>query len=85
MLMCMCMLTKRAQILFEQEQWKTLMALAADERVSVSELVRKAVDRMCVEDKILTQRRKAIEWIRANRVVVGPIDYKELINDGRKY
>ena len=43
MLMCMCMLNKRTQILFEDDIWFQLCALAEAKETSVGDLVRKAV------------------------------------------
>lgn len=91
MLMCMCMLTKRAQVLFEENEWKKLTSFARKRNASVGSLVREATKIVYLgqesEKKILTKRRKAYEEILRIRPkpVKGKIDYKEMINYGRKY
>ena len=86
MLMCMCMLTKRTQILFDTGLWNQITKLAAEKKISVSELVREALKEKLVENKIQTTRRKAIEWTLKHRPkpFKGRLDYEELINAGRE-
>lgn len=86
MLMCMCMLNKRAQILFDQSLWQILTNLSMVKKTSIGKLVREAVEEKYQKKHILEQRAKAIESTFANRLVSKKkIDYKELINYGRKY
>ena len=84
--MCMCMLTKRTNILLEQETWKKLVKLASERKASVGELVRDAVDKTYKDEMKLGKRIRAIEATLRDRLMSKKkIDYKELINYGRKY
>lgn len=85
--MCMCMLTKRTHILFDTQLWQTLTSLAQAKKTSVAKLVREAVAEKYVKESELAARRKAIESILKHRPlpVKGKIDYKALINYGRRY
>lgn len=81
------MLTKRVNFLFEEETYKMLQERAEFEKLSIGELVRKAVKKTYI-DKDSAKLKKiqaAHKWILANRKVQKSIDYKALINDGRKY
>lgn len=60
MLMCMCMLNKRTQILFSQSLWQTLTNLSIAKKVSVGKLVRDAVEKKYTKDQNLSSRIKAI-------------------------
>lgn len=79
------MLTKRTNILFEEKTWKELSMIAKRENTSVGELVRTAVEEKYSED-VLEKRRLAAEAILKHRPkpVKGRIDYKALINAGRR-
>ena len=80
------MLTKRTNILFENELWDLLVGVAQREKTSVGEIVRKAVRKVYSEDEIIERRKKALETIKRIRVrQKGVVDYKALINEGRKY
>ena len=82
----MCMLTKRTNILFDEALWKLLVAQAKKQKTSVGELVRTAARRMYDADQRTAMRKRAGENIRKIRKVQkGRVDYKELINYGRKY
>jgi len=86
MLMCMCMLTKRTQILFDIQIWTMLTTLAKVKKTSIAKLVRDAVEKTYMKDVELEERRKAIEEIERIRPhFKGKLDYKEMINYGRKY
>ena len=87
MLMCMCMLNVRAQILFDKTLWKTLNRVSKTKKTSISKLVRTAVEEVYMKTAELEIRRKAIESILKHRPapVKGRIDYKALINYGRRY
>lgn len=81
----MCMLTKRTNILFDKELWNQLTELARIEQVSVGELVRTAVEEKYLEDNRLEKIKRACQSIKAIRKrFKGKIDYKALINYGRK-
>lgn len=80
------MLTKRTNILFDEELWNTLVALAEKQKTSVGELVRTAARKVYDADQRISARKRAGEAIRKIRVIQkGRVDYKELINYGRKY
>lgn len=86
MLMCMCMLNVRAQILFDEELWRTLHRLSKTKKTSISSLVRNAVKKTYMKLEELETRRKAIEEIERIRPhFKGKLDYKEMINYGRRY
>lgn len=87
MCILMCMLNKRVQILFEEHVWENLNKLARAKDTSISSLIRDAVEKKYVLEIELEKRRKAVEAILRHRPtpVKGKIDYKALINAGRKY
>lgn len=87
MLMCMCMLNKRAQILFEKKEWKAVTALAKKRKTSASAIIRGIIKDINLQEEKEIRVHKAIENIRKirPRPVKGKIEYKELINYGRKY
>ena len=81
------MLTKRTNILFEEEVFRYLVALANKNGTSVGDLVRKAVIKSYPRKKI-DKRLKAYNKILALRKNVKNIsnkEIKEFINYGRKY
>lgn len=82
-----CMLTKRTNILFEESTWKKLEKLAYERKISVGELVRRAVEDKYSKGLELEERRSAIDDILKARPkpFKGEIDYKELISHGRKH
>lgn len=81
------MLNKRTNILFDEELWNKLTRLAKSRNTSVGDLVRNAVSKHYElnNDKIhqIQEACKTIESIRPQ--AKGKIDYKALINYGRKY
>ncbi len=80
------MLTKRTNILFDEELWRFLVGLAKTEKSSVGDLVRRAVRETYDREERLSRIRLAMQNIRSIRKKQkGKIDYKELINYGRKY
>ena len=79
------MLTKRVNFLFEEETLQMLRERAAVEQESVGELVRRAVKKTYVGENKQRKIAKAIQDIRRIRKVFKNINYKELINAGRKY
>lgn len=82
----MCMLTKRTNILFDAALWQTLTSVAKAKRTSIGKLVREAVKEKYTEDEVLRKRNQAFENILKLRPkpYPGKIDYKALINEGRK-
>ena len=86
MLVYMYMLNKHAHILFNNQLWATLKSLAEAKKTSVANLVREAVEKTYMRTAELETRRKAIEEIERIRPhFKGKLDYKEMINYGRKY
>ena len=80
------MLTKRTNILFDDDLWNLLTSVARREKSSVGEVVRKAVSKIYTGDNLIEQKRRAFETIKKFRVKQrGILDYKALINDGRIY
>ncbi len=80
------MLNKRTNLLFNQELWDQLMQLAKKKNTSVGKLVRTAVeDYYELKEDSLQQIQKACKAIEEKRIQgKGKIDYKALINYGRK-
>jgi hypothetical protein len=84
--MCIHMLTKRTNLLFEEDLWQTLTAIASQKNTSVGDLVRKAVRRVYIDTEKVQTRKQAIEKIfRIRKIQKKPVNYKALINYGRKY
>lgn len=80
------MLTKRTNILFDNDLWELLTSVARKEKSSVGEVVRRAVIRVYKEDNLAETKKKAFETIRKFRIKQkGVLDYKSLINEGRRY
>jgi hypothetical protein len=80
------MLTKRTNILFDNDLWDLLTSVARREKSSVGEVVRKAVSKVYSEGNIVERKKKAFESIKKFRVKQkGVVDYKALINEGRRY
>ena len=61
------MLTKRTQILFDQQLWSSLVQLAKEKNTSVGELVRKAVKKQYIKNESQAKIEKAVESILAFR------------------
>lgn len=80
------MLTKRTQILFEENLWRKLVRLSQAQKISVGELVREAVKERYKDAEKMSRRQKAIEATLKGRIVSKTkIDYKELVDYGRKF
>ena len=82
----MCMLTKRVNFLFEEETLQMLRERAAFEQVSIGELVRKAIKKTYEnkDEARLKRINQACGEIERVRTLQKNIDYKALINAGRK-
>lgn len=80
------MLTKRTNILFDEDTWDKLVKLARSRNISTSMIIRVAVEKELSDEEMFAQRRKAFEEIKKIRPepFKGKIDYKELINYGRR-
>jgi len=72
--------------LFDEKLWQTLTSEAKERKTSIGKLVRQAVEKAYVVDEELQERKKALEDIlKIRKVSKKRIDYKFLINYGRKY
>lgn len=79
-------LSKRTNILFSDETWRRLIELSTKRHTSVGELVRTAIDGAYFSDSQKDEKKQAYDDILHMRPVIrGTIDYKALINEGRKY
>lgn len=80
------MLNKRTNILFDERLWNKLTELAEDKNTSIGELVRSAVKKQYLSgDEELARIKDACESIEKRRKrQKGKVDYKALINYGRK-
>lgn len=81
------LLTKRTQILFDKQLWQKLVALSRSQKLSIGEIVRDAIEEKLSRQTELEKRKAAIEATLKHRPkpFKGKIDYKALINAGRKY
>lgn len=79
------MLTKRTNILFSQRMWQELLALAKKQETSAADLIRNAVAVKYFSADANEGISRAYESILKNRKrATGKVDYKALINDGRR-
>lgn len=86
MIMYMCMLIKRTNILFDEETWKMLTGLATQKQVSASELIRKAIKGTYFSDGEKMNNDKIFNQIISLRKrAKDRIDYRRLIEDDRKH
>lgn len=85
MLLCICMLTKRTNILFDEKTWNKLLKLSKEQEKSVGELVRTAIDSYYDLNNDTLKRIQAVcSAIEDKRTHYnGTLDYKELIEYGR--
>ena len=82
------MLTKRTNILFSQEVFNYLTALARRDNTSVGQLIRVAVNKTYIKPEQNDRRVKAFKEIMRLKKGFGRIstkEIKEFINYGRKY
>ena len=83
------MLTKRTNILLTEEDFLNLHTLSQKENKTIGELVRIAIQEKYNDTKTnrLTQRQKALKSIEKITVSINTagLNYKELIEDGRRY
>lgn len=79
------MLNKRTNILFEDKTWQRLSEFAKKQNTSVGVLIRYAVDKTFFRANDRKEIIKAIETVIKIRKTFKKINYKELINYGRKY
>jgi len=79
------MLTKRANILFDQELWSKLSIVAKQEQTSVGDLVRKAVIKIYIDGNRETEKQMAIDKILVLKPQKVKLNYRALIENGRKF
>lgn len=82
------MLTKRTNILFEEDLFRHLVALASKKGTSVGDLVRKAVIKVYRKPDFNQKQMKVHKEIIRLKKGFGKISFKEIkemINYGRKY
>ncbi len=82
------MLTKRTNILFEEELFRYLVVLANKNNTSVGDLVRKAVIKVYQKPNLNQKQMKIHKEIIKLKKGFGKISFKEIkemINYGRKY
>lgn len=82
------LLTKRTNLLLSEEDYSILMTLSREKKKTMGELVRYAVKKTYKFKKdTLTANEKAYRMIRkaTKGLDFSGIDYKALINYGRKY
>ena len=80
------LLTKRAQILFDEQFWNKLVQVAESQGTSVGEVIRRILkDKFGGEVEIEAKKKTLEEIERIRPHFKGKLDYKALINYGRKY
>lgn len=87
--MCICMLRKRTNILFDETTFNYLVLLAEKRKKSIGALVRQAVTEVYMEgnNHQISERKKALRSILQRRKKLKPlgIDIVELVQMGRKF
>ncbi|NCN24133.1 MAG: hypothetical protein COU65_01620 [Candidatus Pacebacteria bacterium CG10_big_fil_rev_8_21_14_0_10_42_12] len=88
------MLSKRTNILFEEEMWTQLSSLAKKQKTSVGDLVREAVKMQYIQKESAQEQRKrrrmaALQIMKevGSRMKGGPLtfeEFKELRDMGKK-
>ncbi len=79
------MLAKRTNILFDEELWLKLLSLSEIRKSSIGKLIRSAVVETYFADDAQKQIAQAVDSVIKNRKVYkGRIDYKRLIERGRR-
>ena len=83
----MCMLTKRTQILFEPETWQLLQQVSRAKNISTGELIRQSVAKTYLKKdaKLITKQLLLDIKKLKPKINTKNINYKELINHGRKH
>lgn len=83
--MCMCMLTKRTQLLLDQAVWNDLTVIARRNRASVGSLVRQAIENSYFRVNRAAARKTSVQRIFEIRPKAQKkLDYEALIGYGRK-
>ncbi len=81
------MLTKRTNVLFTEDDYLMLSELAKESKKTIGEVVRHAVRKTYKAKKTLSANEKAFRMIEkaTKGLDFSGIDYKALIEYGRKY
>lgn len=83
------MLTYRTNVLFDEEDRLMLTSLSASSNKTIGQLIRHAVRKIYKTKKIKNNRRELVKLIKSGWKYLKhpeiPIDYKALVEDGRKY
>ena len=79
------MLTKRTNILFDDELWLNLLAISRSEKKSVAFLVRQAISDKYFSNSKSAEIKEAYEEILSLREFSPKINYQKLIAHGRKF
>ena len=81
------LLTRRTNVLLSEADYAMLSALARNSNKTMGELLRHAVKKTYKVKKGLTSTQKAFKEIRkiTRGMDFSGMDYRALINDGRKY
>lgn len=79
------MFNKRVNLLFEEAEWNKLVNLANLNNNNASHLIRVAVRKTYFSDRDNTTRMQAVNNILKKRKTFKSINYKALINYGRKF
>lgn len=81
------MLTKRTQILFEPETWQLLQQVSRAKNISTGELIRQSVAKTYLKKdaKLITKQLLLDIKKLKPKINTKNINYKELINHGRKH
>ena len=78
------MLTKRTNVLFDEDEYSRLVSIARVRKATVGHLIREAVKRTYVKKrknvwaKTLSEIRKTMKGVK-----ISPEEWKEFINEGR--
>ena len=78
-------LTKKAQVLFTDQQYEALLAIAAEEEKSLGALLRDAAERVYLSEKRRHEKAAAVAGLLALEETEVPEDYqdweREYLND----
>ena len=80
------MLTKRTNVLLDETDYSMLVALANSQERTMGDLIRKAIQKT-YKTKTKNVRREAFGELRtlAKGIDMSGVNYKDLVDDGRKY
>jgi len=80
------MLARRTNLLLEETDYLLLRALTKKHKVSMGELIRRALEKTYKDEVRLEEREKTVTAIQGlwKKMGLQRIDYKSLIEDGRK-